>query len=153
MDHVVYGRYKRAMDYALLEVGQYLQENSPKGISPPENSLRGGWDIKPSRKIRNLMRYEGFIINQTPNAINRLHGRGPGKFPPFAKGTPLAKWADSKGIPPFLVARKIAREGTKRWKEEGQSSFVGINPNSKIGRQIAVLFKRSFAIELARLTP
>jgi hypothetical protein len=34
-------------------------------------------------------------------------------FPPWKPGTTLAAWANAKGIPPFLVARKIARDGTK----------------------------------------
>lgn len=145
--------YRDAFDEALVEAAQFLQENSPKGISPPSGSLRGGWEVKLSRKMRNIFRFEGFLYNTVPTAINRLHGRGPGKFPPFAKGTPLARWAESKGIPPFLVARKIAREGTKRWREEGRNNpYIGINLKSRIGSQMIRTFNTTFRNELeARL--
>lgn len=45
--------------------------------------------------------------------LNR--GRPPGKFPPIAA---IEKWLSDKGldIPAFLVARKIAREGTAIYK-------------------------------------
>lgn len=33
-------------------------------------------------------------------------------WPPFGKGSSLANWAEARGIPPFLVARKISRFGT-----------------------------------------
>jgi hypothetical protein len=32
---------------------------------------------------------------------------------PFGPGTSLAAWANARNIPPFLVSRKIARDGTK----------------------------------------
>ena len=35
----------------------------------------------------------------------------PGKMPPWGPGTPLADWATSHGIPPFLVARALQRRG------------------------------------------
>jgi hypothetical protein len=34
-------------------------------------------------------------------------------WPPFGPGSSLANWSDAHGIPPFLVARKISRVGTK----------------------------------------
>lgn len=52
-----------------------------------------------------------------------VNGRGPGKFPPIAA---IEKWIEDKGITPvdisvsslaFLIARKIAREGTQYFKE------------------------------------
>lgn len=40
-------------------------------------------------------------------------GRKPGRFPPYADGTPLSQWAKRMGMNPFLVARGIAKHGTK----------------------------------------
>jgi hypothetical protein len=33
-------------------------------------------------------------------------------WPPFGPGSSLANWSNARGIPPFLVARKISRFGT-----------------------------------------
>lgn len=41
-------------------------------------------------------------------------GRKPGgKLPPIGPKDSLTRWATKRGIPPFLVARAIARKGTK----------------------------------------
>lgn len=56
-----------------------------------------------------------------------VDGRKPGKFPPIAK---IEQWIKDKGIAPiertikisslaFLIARKIAREGTEYFKQGG----------------------------------
>jgi len=54
-----------------------------------------------------------------------VNGRGPGKFPPIKM---IEKWIYDKGITPegitisslaFLIARKIAREGTDYFKQGG----------------------------------
>ena len=42
-----------------------------------------------------------------------VHGRKPGKMPPFQEGSDLAAWARRAGVDPFLVARSIAKNGTK----------------------------------------
>ena len=42
-----------------------------------------------------------------------VHGRKPGKMPPSGPGTDLAAWARRAGVNPFVVARSIARNGTK----------------------------------------
>ena len=34
-------------------------------------------------------------------------------MPPYQAGSPLYRWANAKGIPPYAVAKKIGREGTK----------------------------------------
>lgn len=47
------------------------------------------------------------------------HGAKP-HWPPWGPGSALAQWANAKGIPPFLVARAIARKGTiKRYGYKG----------------------------------
>lgn len=45
-------------------------------------------------------------------------------WPPWGPGSALAAWANRKGIPPFLVARAIARRGTiKRFGYDGARMF------------------------------
>lgn len=41
------------------------------------------------------------------------YGRKAGKHVPMKQGVGLWKWAESKGIPPFAVARSIFKKGTK----------------------------------------
>ena len=46
-------------------------------------------------------------------------GRGPGKFPPPET---IKKWVESKPVPvhPFVIGRKIAREGTEIFKDNSK---------------------------------
>lgn len=41
------------------------------------------------------------------------YGRKAGKFVPMKEGVGLHKWATSKGLPPYAVARSIFKKGTK----------------------------------------
>lgn len=141
------------MDDALLELAQFLQDNSPRGVSPASESLKGSWDIIPARKVRNFFYFDGAVINKAANARNRLEGRGAGKFPPFGPGTPLAAWADAKGIPPFLVARKIAREGTERWKEGMKGGRLALDPATPLGKKAQAVFQHALESSLARRLP
>lgn len=59
-------------------------------------------------------------------------GRRPGKYPPIAA---IAGWARRHGIPPFLVARAIARRGTRA------QPFVAPSLDRNRGR-IQALFDR-----------
>ncbi len=52
------------------------------------------------------------VINTSPIWPFRENDTRP-HWAPFGPGSTLAAWADAKGIPPFLVARKIARVGTQ----------------------------------------
>lgn len=57
-------------------------------------------------------------------AVNEFGRRPGGKLPPFRAGTPLAKWVRDKmgeGVSPYLVARSIARKGTKGSKFAAKS--------------------------------
>lgn len=47
------------------------------------------------------------------HAIFVHEGRRPGRMPPSGPGTSLNSWATRKGMNPFLVAKSIARKGTK----------------------------------------
>lgn len=108
--------FRDAMDTALLELADYLQRNSPRGVSVGADSLAGGWQVKPASKQRGILEIRGEVYNTATAAEFRIRGRGPGKYPPFHKGSSLAKWGAAKGIPAFLIARKIAKEGTERWR-------------------------------------
>lgn len=75
--------------------------------------------------------YQAAIANDAPYAVFGIMGRKPGKFPPFGDNTPLAAWARKRGIVPYLVARKIAREGTERWKAKSNwLGYFGAKPDS-----------------------
>lgn len=102
-----------------IALADQLQQESPVGAT---GELKGGWDVRVSR-------LSVTVLNTSDAALFRIRGRGPGKFPPFGEGSPLARWAALKGIPPFLVARSIARKGTKRWRDK--SNFAGIDYDGK----------------------
>ena len=56
---------------------------------------------------------EATVKPATDYAYYTHEGRKPGRMPPFQEGSDLANWARRVGISPFLVARSIARKGTK----------------------------------------
>lgn len=110
-------KFKYAYDTALLELASYLQQNSPRGVSPTEKSLAGSWDVIPAKKVRGLIpEVMGTIVNTAEAAEFRIRGRGPGSFPPFGKGTSIGAWAAAVGIPAYVVAKTIAEKGTERWR-------------------------------------
>jgi hypothetical protein len=55
------------------------------------------------------------VVKPTASYALYIHeGRKPGgKLPPYQEGTQLNRWATKKGMNPYLVARSIARNGTK----------------------------------------
>ena len=103
------------IDDFLLEETQYYQENSPVGAT---KELIAGWDITPAKKQSNLFSYVRFSIkNDSNRSVNRIGGREPGKMPPIE---PIAAWAavvlgDASAAYP--VAKKIAKEGTQRYRD------------------------------------
>ena len=121
-------QYRDALDTALTEYTDWLQRNSPRGVSPASESLAGGWDIEFSQKARNQLFAEGAIVNRSEASYFRIVGRGPGRFPPFHQGSALERWAAATGIPAYLVARKIAQQGTDRWRSG--KNILGIDPRS-----------------------
>lgn len=121
-------QYRDALDIALTEYTDWLQRNSPRGVSPVGESLAGSWDIEFSQKARNQLFAEGAIVNRSEASYFRIVGRGPGRFPPFHQGSALERWAAATGIPAYLVARKIAQQGTDRWRSG--KNILGIDPRS-----------------------
>jgi hypothetical protein len=43
----------------------------------------------------------------------------------------LGRWATAKGIPPYLVARKIAQQGTDRWRQGAKGNILNLNPQTQ----------------------
>ena len=139
----------KIIDEEMLTAVVELEKNSPVGVT---GELQKGWDLKPTAYVNNefLIR----IINGTPFALQRLEGRKAGKAPPSSA---LESWVALKLKVPakevksvaFLVARKIAREGTNR----SNRNFREFNPvdgepakNGSIARAIKRIEKRLKAL-------
>lgn len=71
------------------------------------------------------------VFSDSKHAPTVEFGRRPGgKLPPFQEGTPLAKWVKVKmgaGVSPFIVARSIARKGTKG-QHFARTTYVKMKP-------------------------
>lgn len=125
LNNTINKAYRYALDAALLEYANWLQANSPRGAT---GELAASWDIKVSRKARNQLFADGSIVNTADNAYNRIVGRAPGKQFSFEEGSALQRWCAAVGIPPFVVMRKIANEGTQRWRSG--KNILGQDPRT-----------------------
>lgn len=68
-----------------------------------------GWVQRPVRG-RDVLATQ--VVNPHPGAVPLDQGaQWPGAWPPFKGDSDLVRWARARGIPPFLVARKLKREG------------------------------------------
>jgi len=105
----------------ILATAIELEQASPVGAS---SDLVKSWDIQPATSSSLI----GIISNKAPNAFFRIVGRGPGKFVPWGKGSLLEKWARLKGIPAYVVSRKIAEEGTERFKQGASGNILKADP-------------------------
>ena len=141
-------KMREIMNEEALEAADELQRASPSGAT---NELKEGWDIIPAKRRSSSLDIQVVIVNNAQNAEFRIRGRGPGKFPPFGDGSMLAMWARLKGIPPFLVARKIAREGTDRFQAGDGNNFAGLkrdgsftndSPSARAAQRISDRFTR-----------
>lgn len=121
-----------------LDLAQELQEKSPRGATL---DLASGWDVIPAARRRNTLDVRISIVNSEETAVFRVAGRGPGRPPPIE---PIRQWAAIKGLNPFAVARKIANEGTERFKTG--ENFMGLNQDGTL--QIdSFIFDRVFELE------
>ena len=88
-------------------------ENAPVGVAGGGGGLRGSIDTE--FEDNGLTGVVGSDLNYAPHVEfgTRPH------WPPWREGSPLARWAQLRGIPAFLVARKIAARGTpaQKWME------------------------------------
>ena len=111
----------------MLTAAEELQRLSPVGAT---GDLQRGWDVTQPRRSPVSFEIAGSVANAAPNALNRIVGRGPGTPPPIA---PLKAWVAAKGLPAgvaYAVAKKIAKEGTDRWRS--QSNFAGLTRLGKV---------------------
>lgn len=98
-------------DDELLNLADQLQQQSPIGATL---ELKKGWDVKPSEITPDTVKAS--VLNSAPNALQRIAGKkAGGRFDDYKPGSDIARWAILKGIPAFLVARKIFRFGTDRY--------------------------------------
>lgn len=105
-----------AIETRLIDAAAQLQVDTLQDTG----NAAGSWDIVPSsagKDIITLITNNAQTEDGAYYGMYAVEGRGPGKFPPYHDRSHLARWARTRGIPPFLVARKIAREGTERFKE------------------------------------
>lgn len=93
------------------------------------------------------------------------HGRASGAMPPIKA---IEQWITNKGIPvenikisslAFLIARKIAKEGTRRYQNNGTPPFIDavITPEriqqiiDKVGASLAYQIKSHILLELNQI--
>jgi hypothetical protein len=110
--------FRNVFNRELRTFVEELKRISPKGVSPSSTSLSGRWEYQ----VHDLT---AELSNSSHAGFNRLVGRGPGKMPPYGKGTPLAEWAEAKKMHAYSVAQKIAKEGTERWKKN--ENILGVD--------------------------
>lgn len=85
-------------------------------------------NIDSTNNASNSIRIESTRNKVTSLGVDYLFylnkGRGPGKFPPPQV---IAEWANRKPVPisPFLIGRKIAREGTEIFKNPSKGIQLG----------------------------
>lgn len=76
----------------------------------PYRSIASGWAVEPRTEGSDSVTFT--LLNRNPIWVFRENDVR-AHWVPFGPGTPLWQWAQAHNIPAFLVARKIAREGTK----------------------------------------
>ena len=93
-----------------LELMSRTIQNAPVGVGGAGGGLRGGFSI--DFQDKELAAVVGADLNYAPHVEfgTRPH------WPPWGPGSALARWAFLKRIPAFLVARAIARRGTRGQK-------------------------------------
>jgi hypothetical protein len=122
-------RHQQILERFLAKACDQLREN----IRTKKATRRNG-PVNASGNLAKSIRYELAedvgTIYAAGYAFAVEFGRGPGKMPPVKS---IRAWIDAKGIEPtgiskdslaFLIARKIAREGTDIYKEGGKSGIL-----------------------------
>lgn len=99
--------FKAAMTGALRSVMEPFMEDVQR--QTPDASIKQGYYL---HDITTPQGVEVVLGNTAEHWQYREYDTKPG-WRPWGPGTPLDEWAMAHGIPTFLVARKIAREGTK----------------------------------------
>lgn len=97
-------RIQRIYNDGSIIVQAAMRRNAPVGVTQ---------DLA---RVERTVNSQGARVYPKPKyAIWVENGRRPGKMPPYQEGSSLAKWVALKmpGVPPFVVARAIAKKGTK----------------------------------------
>jgi hypothetical protein len=123
-------RLKTAFESAILDIADEFQQNSPVGAT---GLLKSSWDVNVTENTNGLV---GIIVNNAPASRYRALGRGSGGFPPIE---PLTDWVKVKIEPDekkakaiaFLIGRKIAREGTERFKNNQNPFYLNRDMTKK----------------------
>lgn len=121
---------KQSADIINDELGSLtarLKQEFPRGVSSGESSLSGSLQFRPANASAPSITAK--VESPLPFSVERLAGRGPGKPPPISA---VERWALSKGISPYAVARKIGEQGTNRWQEGESANVLRIDPRSKV---------------------
>jgi hypothetical protein len=122
------GELRRAMDASLLLLETDMRRHVPQDTRQLMGSINhqvAGSGLNITGTVGPSLAYGAFVER----------GRRPGKYPPIAA---ISGWAKRHGISPFLVARAIARRGTR------PQPFVAPSIQRNRGR-IVTLFERAGA--------
>ena len=101
------GTFAEEVAPALEEAGAILlaqlREQSPGGIADT-------WDVPQVQPVGGVVALS--VTNPHPGALPLDKGaHWPGPMPPWGPDTSLGQWAHDHGIPAFLVARALQRNG------------------------------------------
>ena len=113
----------KAVESAALDLAIQFEAESPVY----RGTFKKSWDVD-AEGSGNLIRIE--IKNNDPIGRWKAIGRSPGRMPPDA---PIRAWVLAKGINEkavWAIRKKIADEGTDRWKN--QTNVIGADRNNKI---------------------
>jgi hypothetical protein len=99
--------FRRGTNEGLLFWQRQASQLAPVGIS---GRLRSGYF--PQLDILRPLTVIGSLRSNVPYSLPIETGTRP-FWPPYGKGTDLARWAEVKGLSAFLVARAISRRGIK----------------------------------------
>ena len=124
LDEALSQSFRETADDWALDLADELQQQSYRGATL---DLAAGWDVIPATTEPTIADLQVSVVNNTEASFHRVVGRGPGRRPPIE---PLRRWAVIKGVNPYALAIKIAREGTERWKQE--ENFIGFTRNGQL---------------------
>ncbi len=122
-----------------------LRAASPVGAT---SQLKNSWRVIPARRQSASFDTQVVVTNDAPSAFNRIFGRGPGLQPPIQ---PLERWIEAKQpqLEPkvvkrraYALARRIAREGTQRYKTQAEPLGFSRNGEFRPGSIMDVAQKR-----------
>jgi len=130
IEFIVKGHITEAMDDSGRSLENYLRSNAPQDLGDHSRVYR----VEPFQFRGDEL--TGALANDVANSLYRERGRPPGRMPPVKA---LEGWANRRGIPAYLVARKIGLEGTERWianenplgiDRASQPGNIIVNPDS-----------------------